>query len=359
MCKVKARRIAPPERRILHRLKRQRCNAVNCCHARIILASSGGLGNRQIAEFVGCSPGWVRTIIHRFNAGGREAIEWYPWMQVRDAPRKFAAELREEIAEVALSPPQQLIGLTQWSLSKLREYLIQQQIVGDISLEWLRQILQRLGVRWRRTKTWKESNDPEFWLKLRRIRRLYAACPADGRRICVDEFGPLNLQPRAGHCLVGPGKRLDRHRATYHRSGGVRHFLVAYDLETDRLFGIFSAHKTGRDFLKFLKWLRRRYPGDQRLHIVLDNYSPHLKGEVLDWAGKHRIAFYYTPTNASWLNRIECHLTELKKFTLDNSDYRTHDEQEQAINSYLSWRNRLRLLAIKPWRKHKRNRLAA
>jgi transposase len=280
-------------------------------------------------------------------------------MQVRDAPRKFAAEVREEIAQVALSPPRQLIGLTQWSLSKLREYLIQQQIVGDISLEWLRQILRRLGVRWRRTKTWKESNDPDFWPKLRRIRRLYAACPADGRRICVDEFGPLNLQPRAGHCLAGRGKRLDRHRATYHRSGGVRHFLAAYDLETDRLFGIFSDHKTGRDFLKFLKWLRRRYPIGQRLHIVLDNYRTHLTHAVLAWAKQHRVVFYYTPTDASWLNRIECQLTELKKFTLDNSDYRTHDEQQQAINSYLSWRNRHRLLAVTPWQKYKRARRAA
>ena len=359
MCKVRVRRISPSERRILHRMKRQLCNAVNRCHAKIILASSGRIGNRQIAEGVGYSASWVRTIIHRFNAGGREAIEWYPWMQARDRPRKFLAELREEIAAIALSPPKQLIGLTQWSLSKLREYLVQQQIVTCISLEWLRQILLRCGVRWRRTKTWKESNDPQFWEKFRRIRRLYGARPPHGRRICVDEFGPLNLQPRSGHCLAGPGKRLDRLRATYHRGGGVRHLLAAYDLETDRLFGIFSARKTWREFLKFLKWLRHRYPSGEMLHIVLDNYGPHLKDETLAWAREHRVHFYFTPTNASWLNRIECQLTELKKFTLDNSDYKTHDEQEHAIESYLSWRNRRRLLPIASWRKYKQRRRAA
>lgn len=359
MNKVRVRRISPSERRILHRMKRQLCNAVNRLHAKIILASSGGIGNRQVAEGVGCSASWVRTIIHRFNADGREAIEWYPWMQARGQPRKFLAQLREEIAEVALSPPKQLIGLTQWSLSKLRMYLVQQQIVTGISLEWLRQILLRCGVRWRRTKTWKESNDPEFWAKLRRIRRLYEARPLGGRRICVDEWGPLNLQPRSGRCLAGRGKRLDRLRATYSRHGGVRHFLAAYDLETDRLFGTFSARKTGREFLKFLKWLRHRYPSGETLHIVLDNYSPHLKDEILAWARQHYVTFYFTPTNASWLNRIECQLTELKTFTIDNSDYRTHDEQQQAIESYLSWRNRHRLLAVQSWTKYKRHRRAA
>jgi hypothetical protein len=36
--------------------------------------------------------------------------------------------------------------------------------------------------------------------------------------------------------------------------------LAAYDLETGRLFGQFYAHKTWRQWLRFLKWLRRRYP---------------------------------------------------------------------------------------------------
>ena len=74
-------------------------------------------------------------------------------------------------------------------------------------------------------------------------------------------------------------------RATYHRHGGVRHFLAAYDLETDRFFGQFVARKDWPAWLAFLKWVRRRYPSRQTLHIVLDNYKPHLKTEVLVWAG--------------------------------------------------------------------------
>lgn len=356
--RVKVRSLRPHEKTKLHRMKRQRLNTVNSRNGRIVLLSRGGLRNRDIAERVGCTPAWVRQIIHRFNDDGLDGITWYPYLQV-GSERKFTADLREQIAEVALSSPQALIGMTQWSLPKLRAYLVDQKIVPSISVEWLRQFLHRCKIRLRRTKTWKESTDPLFVRKYRAIRALYRQRPTDGRRLCVDEFGPLNLQPRHGHCRMGPGKRVERLRATYTRKGGVRHFLAAYDLETNRLFGRFTCRKTWVEFLGFLKWLRRRYPGAQVLHIVLDNYSPHLKAEVKEWAKTHHVRFYFTPSNASWLNRIECHFTALKKFALENSDYRTHEEQQHAIESYLSWRNRSRDLSIQSWKKHRRQRPAA
>jgi hypothetical protein len=47
-----------------------------------------------------------------------------------------------------------------------------------------------------------------------------------------------------------------------------------------------------------------------------------------------------TPSNASWLNRIECEFTALRYFTLDGSDYASHAAQGRAIASYIRWRNR-------------------
>ncbi len=99
-------------------------------------------------------------------------------------------------------------------------------------------------------------------------------------------------------------------------------------------------------------FLERRYRRGETLPIVLDNYKPHLKQEVLDWAKQHRVPFYFTPTNASWLNRIEPQFTALKKFALDNSDFCAHEEQQQAIESYVAWRNGPREIAIESWRSH-------
>jgi hypothetical protein len=48
----------------------------------------------------------------------------------------------------------------------------------------------------------------------------------------------------------------------------------------------------------------------------------------------------YTPTNASWLNRIEAQFTALRYFTLDGTDHRSHAEQASMIRRYIAWRNR-------------------
>lgn len=354
MDSVRVRRVAPGERLHLHRMKRQLLNRVNSRHARVILLSSGGVCNREIAFLVDYTSEWVRKIIHRFNQQGLAGIQWWPCWQTR-GPRKFLANVVEQIAEIALSSPRALIGMNQWSLSKLREYLISQNIVSTVCLEWLRQLLRRHGIRWRRTKTWKDSSDPQFATKYRKIQRLYKRRPRGGRRICIDEFGPLNLQPQHGSCLAKDGE-VQRHRATFHRTGGVRYFFGAFDLETGRLFGQFKLRKRGKEFLSFLKWLRRRYRKTQILHIVLDNLNTHLKTEVKQWAKKNRINFYFTPSKASWLNRIECQFTALRKFALDNSDFESHQQMQAAIESYLQWRNGKRSIAVESWRQHTRKK---
>src|SRR5437879_10314067 len=301
---VKVRPVRPYEKVKLRRLKKQRRNAVNSRNARIILLAVGQRRNRDIAAMVGCSAQWVRQIMHRFNDDGIDGITWYPWFQTR-SPRTFAMELREQIAEVALSSPLALIGMKQWSLPKLPRYINEQKIVASISIRWLGEILRRYKVRLRRTKTWKESTDPLFAEKYRAIRRLYRRRPANGRRLCIDEFGPLNLQPRHGHCYKGPNKPVDRLRATYSRQGGVRHFLAFYDLETDRLYGRFTKRKRWTEFLSFLKWVRSRYPRHQKLHMVMDNYGPHIKEEVQACAARTTIRSYLTPTTGPRPNPLE------------------------------------------------------
>src|SRR5205085_11025779 len=127
---IRVRPLRPYEKVKLRRLKRQRRNAVNSRNARIIMLSAGQQRNATIAQMVGCTATWVRQIIHRFNDIGIDGITWYPWFQVR-AARVFTADVCEQIAEIALSSPIALIGMTQWSLPKLRQYLIEQNVVGQ------------------------------------------------------------------------------------------------------------------------------------------------------------------------------------------------------------------------------------
>ena len=69
----------------------------------------------------------------------------------------------------------------------------------------------------------------------------------------------------------------------------------------------------------------------------------------------HNIQFYFTPTNASWLNRIESHFAALKQFAMKPSDFRCYEDLKQAIESYLAWHNRRRPLSRLSWQEYKRS----
>ena len=175
--------------------------------------------------------------------------------------------MRETVCRVAKTPPQQLgRPFTTWSLSKLVEYLAEHKHI-KVSAESVRQILRKAGIRWQATKTWKASRDPDLAQKMTRVLDLYDHPPADARVICADEFGPLSLQPRPGRGWF-PTAHPARLRATYNRTGGVRHMFAALDLATGRMVYRFRDRKRWTEFLGFLKQLRARVPGREAVPPV-------------------------------------------------------------------------------------------
>ena len=128
--------------------------------------------------------------------------------------------------------------------------------------------------------------------------------------------------------------------STLWRSHSRRRYISAFDLQANRLVMRCYRRKRWQEFLSFLKQTRARYAADIRLHIVLDNFSPHRRRDVFEWARQHNVRLAFTPTYASWLNRIEPLFAGVRYFALNNSDYADHDESRRAINAYVAWRNR-------------------
>ena len=123
----------------------------------------------------------------------------------------------------------------------------------------------------------------------------------------------------------------------------MRHVLAACELGEDKLFGHVKPNKTRTRFLEFCRYLRTLYPASTRIAIVCDNFSPHLTtasdGRVGAWATANNAEIAYTPTNSSWLNRVEAQFTALRYFALDGTDHPSHQEQASMIRRYIIWRN--------------------
>ncbi|GAA2216815.1 hypothetical protein GCM10010429_46090 [Micromonospora olivasterospora] len=54
----------------------------------------------------------------------------------------------------------------------------------------------------------------------------------------------------------------------------------------------------------------------------------------------NNVEIAYTPTNSSWLNRIEVQFTALRYVILDGTDHASHKEQGCMIRRYILRRNR-------------------
>ncbi len=325
--------------------------------AQMVLLSAQGMDAAAIAKVAFTSEDRVRDVIRNFSADGFSSL--YPRYKGGHPP-KFTLPQRREIKKTARSKPAEHdLPFSTWSLSKLADFLVAEGVVDDISHEGLRMLLREEGVTFQRIKTWKASKDPDYAVKKARVEHLYAIAdreviPDDGEPeviFCVDEFGPLNLQPRPGRQWAAvsgknkePGRQpRPRMRATYTRTQGVRHLLAAYELGEDKLFGHIKPRKTRTRFLEFCRYLRTLYPPAVRIAIICDNFSPHLTTakdtRVGDWATANNVEIAYTPTNSSWLNRIEAQFTALRYFALDGTDHASHHEQASMIRRYIIWRN--------------------
>ena len=257
--------------------------------AQIVLWSAQRMDVPAIAKIAFTSEARVRAVIHNFNEDGFDSLA--P-RYAGGRPPTFTLPQRREIKKVALSrPTDHDLAFSTWSLSKLAEFLVAEGVVDDISHEGLRVLLREEGVSFQVIKTFKMSNDPDFEQKKNRVLELYDI--ADGKVapgpddpvvvICVDEFGPLNLEPHSGKqwAAVAAGRgdptspRRRRVRPTPDRTG----CGTCWPGMTCPPIG---STDTSRKFLRSL------HPPEVRIAIVLDNFSPHLSTKkdqrVGEWA---------------------------------------------------------------------------
>ena len=139
--------------------------------ARIITLSWDGLGVPAIAGQLGCHPKKVRRWLHRFNAGGIDGLGDRPGAGRR---RRITEAQRSAIIALARSePPGRLArdtggelsaadedGPAQWTLDTLAQAARDDGIT--VGRSQVRRILLAEKVRWRHTRSWAVSTDPEF-----------------------------------------------------------------------------------------------------------------------------------------------------------------------------------------------------
>jgi transposase len=333
---IHVRPISDEEGNRLRRIVRHGRDPIEVKRAQVILSSAQGFTAARIGEIVLMTPEYVRELINRFNDEGFEMLKphWKP-----GGNKRFTSEQKERLVSLATSRPKDLaLPFQQWSLSSLRSEAVKRGVVDSISLEWLRVILDESEVSFQSVKTWKESSDPEFEEKKRRIERLTRKRSNPPVVLSVDEVGPMSLMPYGGKGWFEQASPA-RIPATYHKLGGTRYEYMCLNVYHQTLSVRQYQHKGGDLWLDFLRDERARYPSDQRVYMIQDGLSAHWTGAIREWARRSKVTLVPTATNASWMNPVECHAGDIEKLALAGTDHRSWDDVDRAFQDAVGYRN--------------------
>jgi transposase len=183
----RARRLTDQEGQRPQIVRRGKHGSIRVRRALIIMASASGTPVSAIAGLVAADEDTVRDVIHLFNQKGLAALD-PNWAGGR--PRRISDGDIEVIVTATTSRPEKLgLPFTCSSLRKLAAYLAARPDPVTVGRERLRQNLHARGVTFQRTRTWKESADPERDAKLDRIEEVTSRFPH--RCYAFDQFGPV------------------------------------------------------------------------------------------------------------------------------------------------------------------------
>ena len=136
--------------RLLRIVRRSSGSVVTWRRSQMVLLSAQGMDVAQIAKVAFTSADRVREVINNFNDDGFDSL--YP-RYAGGRPPTFSLPQRREVKKVALSRPvDHGLPFSTWSLTKLAEYLVEKEVVEDISHEGLRKLLDAEGVSFQRIR---------------------------------------------------------------------------------------------------------------------------------------------------------------------------------------------------------------
>ena len=318
-------RLSPEQRTVLESQARSRSLPVRVAErARIVLLAASGQQDLEIAARMAITPKKVSRWRKRFLVLGVAGLQ-------KDAHRPgrkptIGARLTKRV--VALTTRQQPTNATHWSTRTMAA------AVG-ISEASVRRIWRAQGLKPHRLDTFKISHDPAFAEKLEDIVGLYLDPPEHALVLCADEKSQIQALDRTQPGL--PRKRGRRANPTHdYKRDGTATLLAALNAANDEVFGLCQERHRHQEWLKFLRLIDHPIPADRQLHLICDNYATHKHPKVQRWlARRPRFHLHFTPTGASWLNRVERFFRDLTQNRLRRGVFRDMEELIMAIGTYI------------------------
>lgn len=252
-------------------------------------------------------------------------------------PPSVVVEIKALACEL---PAHHGLPLARWSLSDLRQQVVAQGLVAEISGTTLWRWLTQDALRPWCHRSWIFPRDPQFAAKASRVLDLYQrrwegfALGLRDYVLCADEKPSIQARRRKHPSLPArPGHPIYVEHE-YERAGAWT-YLAAWDVHRAKLFGRCEA-KTGiAPFDRLVDQVMRCHPyrTARRVFWIVDNGSSHRGQKAIRrlQAKWPNLVLVHTPVHASWLNQVEVYFSIIQRKLLTPNDFASIADLEQQL----------------------------
>lgn len=292
--------------------------------SQVVLAAAEGKSDNAIAQQLAVNRKTVRLWRARFDQEGLDSL----WEVAPGRGRKptYGPDKIQAIVDATLRTRPK--GMTQWSCRLLAAE-------QGVSKSTINSIWQGHNLKPHRVKTFKLSRDARFLEKLTDVVGLYLNPPQQAMVLCVDEKSQIQALDRTQPGLPLKKGRCGTMTHDYKRNGTTTLF-AALEVLQGRVVGQCYERHRHQEFLRFLRSLDQQFPGETRLHLVMDNYGTHKHPSVQTWLKRHpRFVPHFVPTSSSWLNLVERWFGELTRKRIRRGSFGSVADLQKAIEEFL------------------------
>lgn len=248
---------------------------------------------------------------------------------------------RHQVIAAACRVPRDFdVARNTWTHESLRDAVVAQGLVRQISTSEVGRILDAADLKPHRVKGWCHSTDPDFQQKMRSIVRLYVRRPSGEPVLSIDEKSGMQALSRSRELQAPAPGRSGRFEFEYRRNG-TRCLFACFNVGTGHVLGRVTPSRKRPDFFSFMDLVARRYR-QPRVHVILDNLNTHKDTHVgpflTEWNHRqgNRFVFHYTPTHGSWLNQVELWFAIVTRRVLRHGNFRSVDALVEAIEGFIA-----------------------
>ena len=291
---------------------------------RIILMALAGEQNQTIAARLGVSRPTVNLWRRRVRDSGIGEV----WEIARGRGRTPYYDQAKRDAIINLTLQTKPKGMTHWSCRLM---------AGEqgVSKDTVNRLWQLHNIKPHLSRTFKLSRDAKFLEKLTDVVGLYLNPPQKAVVLCLDEKSQIQALDRTQPGLPLKKGRCGTMTHDYKRNGTTTLFAALNPLD-GKVIGECHPRHRHQEWLRFLRRLDQEFPGEQELHLVMDNYGTHKEPNVKAWLKQHpRFVCHFVPTSSSWLNLVERWFEELSEKAIRRGSFVSVPDLQQAIERFL------------------------